>query len=168
MLRIVKNMRDLSFGALMEVYRESNTENGMEFWPEEAPWRQLQLAEERFYEYLRFDFFSAPGSFYALWEVAGKPVSALRLEPYRDGLLLEALETAPEHRGKGYAQQLIESILDTLQSGKVYSHVGKKNDASLRVHEKCGFRRISEQAVYIDGSANSRCCTFLYEKTREA
>ena len=31
-------------------------------------------------------------------------------------------------------------------------------------YEKCGFRRISEQATYIDGSVNSHCCTLLWEK----
>ena len=163
MLRIVKNMRDLSFGALMEVYRESNTENGMEFWPEEAPWRQLQLAEERFYEYLRYDFFSAPGSFYALWEVAGKPMSALRLEPYRDGMLMEAQETHPAYRRMGYAARMIRAVQEACPNVKIYSHVGKRNKASLITHERCGFRRISDQAVYADGSVNSRSYTLCWE-----
>lgn len=167
MLHIIKSIRELNFGALMSVYAEGNLENGQDRWPEEPPMRQLQLAEEGFYEYLRYDFFDAPGSFYAVWEEKGKWVSALRMEPFQDGMLLEALETAPEHRGNGYAENLIRSVLDRLEPCKVYSHVGKTNAASLRVHEKCGFCRISERAVYIDGSVNAYCCTLLYEKTRE-
>ena len=77
-------------------------------------------------------------------------------------MLLEALETHPQHRRKGYALRLMAAVL--AGQSRVYSHVGKKNKASLGVHEKCGFRRISEQATYIDGSVNSHCCTLIWEK----
>jgi RimJ/RimL family protein N-acetyltransferase len=78
-------------------------------------------------------------------------------------MLLEALETAPEQRKKGYATALIRAALAQVGTVKIYSHVGKRNEASLKTHISCGFRRISEQAVYADGSVNDRCCTLLYE-----
>ena len=108
-------------------------------------------------------FFPTDGVVYAIWEAEGRYVSALRLEPYRDGLLLEALETAPDQRRKGYGRRLILSVLEQFPGVKIYSHVHKRNLPSLAIHEKCGFRRISEQAVYIDGSVNSRACTLCYE-----
>ena len=77
-------------------------------------------------------------------------------------MLLEALETAPEQRRKGYATALIRAALAQVGTVKIYSHVGKRNEASLKTHIACGFRRISEQAVYADGSVNDRCCTLLY------
>lgn len=162
MLIVAKRMDDLNFSALMEIYSESNRENGRQMWPEETADRQLFLAEEGFGQYLREDFFPTPGALYAAWSVDGKYVSALRLEPYRDGLLLEALETAPAHRGKGYASALLQAVIAELVPGKLYSHVGKKNDPSLRTHEKAGFQRISEGAVYIDGSVDDRCCTLCW------
>lgn len=163
MLRRIYSMKELPFGALMEVYAESNEENGREFWPELSSGEQLLRSEQEFYQYLQQVFFKTEGASYCLWEVGGRPFSALRLEPYRDGLLLEALETAPRQRRKGYAAALIRAVLESLGQMKVYSHVGKRNTASLNTHLSCGFCRISEQAVYADGSVNDRCCTLLYE-----
>lgn len=164
-LIVARSMRDLSFGKLMEVYSESNLENGRDLWPDETEDRQLALAEQEFYQYLQQVFFRTPDAKYFIWEENGCYLSALRLEPYRDGLLIEALETAPEYRQKGYAARLVQAALESAGSMNVYSHVGKKNTASLRVHEKCGFMRISESAVYADGSVDDRCCTLCFCKS---
>ncbi len=163
MLRIVHTLRQLPFGNLMEIYAEGNLENGRENWPNLSEGEQLLRAEQDFYQYLQEIFFPAPGAVYYLWEVNGKPVSALRLEPYRDGALLEALETAPDCRKKGYAKALLGAVLAEIGAIKLYSHVHKQNIPSLKTHLSCGFTRISEQAVYADGSVNNRCCTLLYE-----
>lgn len=164
MLLIAKQLKDLSFGKLMEVYTEGNMENGQEFWPDESPERQMALAEQDFYDYLSRTFFPVPGAYYCVWEADGHYISALRMEPYQDGLLLEALETAPGHRKKGYAKKLIRAVLDHMGHGKVYSHVSKRNTASLRTHEACGFRKLLDHAVYADGSVLSASQTLLYEK----
>lgn len=161
MLQIIRSMRELDFLALMKIYVEGNMENGAERWPEESQGRQLQLAEEAFRDYLRHDFFTNEKAAYYLWTVDGICVSALRLEPYKDGWLLEALETGPENRRRGYGENLIRSVL-ALSMGTIYSHVHKANGPSLAIHEKCGFCRISEAAAYIDGSVNDRCCTMRY------
>ena len=162
MLKIATSLKDLSFSRLMEVYIESNLENGEDQWPELSEDRRLLLAEQGFYDYLRESFFCTTGAAYAVWELDGKYVSALRLEPYKDGLLLEALETAPAERRKGYAEALIRAVQHRTGGTKIYSHVHKSNVPSLMIHEKCGFRRIMEYAVYIDGSFNHRCCTMIY------
>ena len=162
MLRCIYSMKELPFGALMAVYEQSNQENGEEFWPELSAGERLLRAEQEFYQYLQQVFFQTEGAVYYLWEVKSRPVCALRLEPYRDGMLLEALETAPAQRRKGYATALIRAALAQVGTVKIYSHVGKRNEASLKTHIACGFRRISEQAVYADGSVNDRCCTLLY------
>lgn len=156
MLHLARNLNELNFSSLMNVYIEGNLEKAEEGL-------SLLQAEQDFYQYLHDDFFRAPGAVYCVWQEAGCYVSALRLEPYKDGWLLEALETAPEHRRKGFAEALIRQILQLPQYGKIYSHIHKKNTASLAVHEKCGFRRISESAVYISGSVNSRACTMCFE-----
>ena len=165
MLTIVKSMRELNIGQLMAVYEESNLENGQEFYPEMPQNQQILHAEQDFYQYLRECFFKTEGARYAIWSVNGSYVSALRLEPYQDGLLLEALETAPSHRRKGYAAALIKATLQQLDNEKVYAHIHKKNIASLATHKSCGFCRILEHAVYIDGSVRSNSCTLCYEKT---
>ena len=163
MLILARNASQLRFGSLMEIYTEGNRENGSDRYGDLPPEQALLQAEQDFYQYLREVFFPAEGAVYAIWEVGGRYVSALRLEPYRDGLLLEALETMPCERRRGYAQKLILGVLEQYSGTRIYSHVHKRNLPSLAVHEKCGFRRISEQAVYIDGSVNSRACTLCYE-----
>ena len=164
MLYLAQNLSQLHFGSLMAVYADANRENGRESWPDEPEMRQIQLAEEDFYRYLSQVFFKIPGAVYAVWEENGRYVSALRLEPYRDGLLLEALETDPEQRRKGCAAALIQAVQLFLGEGaKLYSHVDKRNLPSLNIHEKCGFRRITDFAVYVDGSVNRRAYTMCWE-----
>ena len=154
----------------MAVYFEGNRDNGMDRYPFLSSDEQLRNAESDFYNYLRSVFFRQPDSFYAVWEAEGRYKAALRLEPYSDGLLLCALETAPEDRNRGYATQLIRAVqryLSELDDGKLYSHVSKRNAASLAVHNKCGFVIMKDYAVYADGSVlhNSYTLVYTYEKS---
>lgn len=160
MLYIAHKLGELNFRQLMDVYEEGNLENAAEFYPRAPQGQWLLLAEQAFHQYLKECFFPTQGARYCLWLVDGRYVSALRLEPYRDGLLLEALETLPTERRKGYAAALIKAVLAQYPEVKIYSHVGKKNVASIRTHESCGFHRILEHAVYADGSVLQNCCTF--------
>ena len=160
MLYIARRLKDLDFRQLMDIYEEGNLENAAELWPEEPQGQQLLLAEQSFHPYLRECFFSTEGALYCVWVENDRYVSALRLEPYQDGLLLEALETRPDQRRKGYAVELVKAVLSEVGDTKIYSHVGKRNSASLKTHEKCGFRRILEHAVYADGSVMTNHCTF--------
>ena len=162
MLVVAEKLSDLSFGKLMDVYQEGNLENGRENYPGEPEMRQIALAEQDFYQYLSEIFFRTSGAAYLIWEERGSYVSALRLEPYRDGLLLAALETHPQMRKRGFAEKLVKAALEYAGDIAVYSHVSKKNAASLRTHEKCGFEKILDYAVYADGSVNDRCCTLRY------
>ena len=170
MLITVNRLEKLSFGALMEIYLEANREHGMELAPEEPEDRQIQLSEQDFYAYLHDGFFTQKGAMYCIWEENGRYISALRLEPFRDGLLLEALETAPEQRRRGYAVRLIQAVQKMLEeqgSVRIYSHVDKKNAASLKTHARCGFEVYLDYAAYIDGNVNRRACTLRYEKNSE-
>lgn len=144
MLKIVKKLSQLNFAELMRVYSPNSLQ-----------------AEQDFYDYLRRDFFRQEGVFYAVWEEDGVYISALRLEPFRDGLLLEGLETRPERRRQGYAKNLLSQVLNETKK-PVYSHIHKKNAASQAVHMVCGFVKIQNCAVYIDSSADSRCDTWRF------
>lgn len=164
MLLIFDKLKDLSFSQLMAVYEEGNRENAEEFWSHMEEGQRMILAEQEFHQYLREIFFPTEGAVYCVWEERGRYVSALRLEPYRDGMLLEALETAPGERKKGYAAQLIRAVQGSWPKAKIYSHVSKRNIPSLKTHESCGFIRIAENAVYADGSVTDRSCTLCWEE----
>lgn len=158
MLKIVKQIWELDFPGLMNVYIEGNLEKAKEYGA-----NGLSRVEREFYDYLREDFFCHRGAFYAVWKMDGRAVSALRMEPYQDGWLLEALETAPEQRGRGYARALVTAALAYLGSAVVYSHVSKQNEPSLRTHLTCGFEKYLNHAVYIDGTVTQRAYTLRYE-----
>ena len=162
MLSVIRSMAELPFGSLMEIYAESNRVRGSR-WPQEAPERQIALAEQEFYAYLRQCFFTRPGSRYFVWEEQGKPVCALRCESYADGMLLTALETAPDCRGKGYATQLLRAVLSHLEAVKVYVHIHKDNQASLAVHLSCGFVKYRTGARMLDGSYSGDYDTYVTE-----
>lgn len=153
MLQIVHSLKELKFSQLMEVYIEGNREKAKEGL-------SLLEAEQDFYQYLREVFFPTRGACYCLWEEEGRYISALRLEPYRDGWLLEALETRPDCRRRGYGQQLVRSVAALPEFSKIYSHIHRKNVPSLRLHEACGFEKILDYAVYINGSVNDHCVTY--------
>lgn len=166
MLLTARSYGELSFRDLMDVYEESNRENAQELWPQLSEGEGILRVEQVFYRYLREVFFPVAGAVYCIWTEKECYISALRLEPYRDGLLVEALETAPPFRRRGYAVRLLRAAQQLTGAQKLYSHVGKRNTASLQTHLRCGFRRVSEQAVYVDGSVNGYCCTLLYDGDR--
>ena len=157
MLLIMKRLEELDFSALMDVYIEGNREKAEEYGD-----GGLLQAEREFFDYLREDFFRQKDAFYAVWQVGAQYVSALRLEPYGDGWLLEALETAPNHRKQGYAKALMAEVLDMMGESAVYSQVSRRNEASLRTHYACGFQKHLDHVVYLDGSVSNRAVTLRY------
>lgn len=164
MLLIFDQLRQLDFSLLMAVYEESNRENGAEFYHNLPEGQQLLEVEQDFYNYLRTGFFTETADRYCIWQENGMYVSALRLQCYQDGLLLEALETHPQYRRQGYAKQLILAALETVECGKVYVHISRRNRASIATHICCGFRKILDYGIYADGSVNHYTDTYLYEK----
>ncbi len=115
-----------------------------------------QKQENIFYDNLSY-FFSQENAVYCIWE-DGVYVSALRLEPYRDGLLLTGLETKPDCRGRGYAKMLLKAVLsleEVKSYGKVYSHIHNRNTASQKLHKKMNFEKFSDTAVLLDGTVSA-------------
>lgn len=163
MLIIAENLNALDFEQLMDIYIEGNQENAEEFWPELPYGERLERAKKGFRQYLETGFFSKDGARYMIWEIKGKYICALRLEPFQDGLLMEALETIPGERRKGHASNLIHSVQAWLGHGKIYSHVSKRNTASLATHARCGFEKYLDHSVYSDGTVNEKAYTMRYE-----
>lgn len=167
MLKIVHSMGQIRFSQLMEVYAEGNRKTACEQYPHLSENEGIMRVEQAFYQYLRECFFGTPGAVYAIWDERGRYVSALRLEPYRDGLLLEALETAPRDRRRGYAGTLLRGVQHWLAgqgSARIYSHVDKRNAASMAVHKDCGFETVLDYGVCADGSVMPDMYTLMWQK----
>ena len=146
MLRVFRSLEGLELAKLARVYGYDARQ------------------EADLYEYLRYGFFRTRGALYCVWQEQETYVSALRLEPFGDGLILAGLETAPDHRREGHATALVRAVLDRLaQQGtvKVYSHIHFRNTASLEVHRRCGFRKLLDHAVLLDGTVSADIGTYI-------
>ncbi len=165
MIERIDRLGNLQFGQLMMVYEESNRYNGEENYPYLSREEQLMAAEQDFYRYLEV-FFKEYDGFVLILSHGSRYLSALRAERYKDGYLLEALETLPDQRNKGYGEELVRALLAWANERNIpiYSHVSKSNFPSLSVHKKCGFHKVLDYAVYIDGSVNERAYTMCYKK----
>jgi GNAT superfamily N-acetyltransferase len=147
MLIIARDVSDLKVFTLAEVYDLNTLDEGQDF-----------------YGFLSEDFFL--DGICCVWEEKGRYVSALRLQPWRDGWLLDGLQTHADHRGRGYAKQLIAESLEALKLEKVYSHIRRDNAPSIAAHISCGFRKLHDHATYLDGSVHCHSDTYLYENPR--
>ncbi len=162
MLRVFTSIEQLSYWKLMGVYLELNTEKAATYRRKERN-AALHAAEQDMYAYLQHCFFKKPGSFLAVWESDGVYASAVRVERYADGWLINALETAPDKRRRGFGRQLLLEALKGID-GPVYSHVHKENKASLALHKVCGFAVISDESELLNGSISNAHYTLLRVK----
>jgi len=164
MLKVFEHCDDIDFRQLMDVYEQWNSAYGKDKYSKQSENLQILYAQQDFYDFL-VSFFAVDNAKYFIWAPLGRYAAALRVEPYKEGLLVEALETRPDARRKGYATDLMNATMSYLRSGchlKVFSHVKKDNEASLLVHYRCGFHILSESAVYIDGSRHNDAYTLVY------
>jgi len=161
MLIRANSIGELDFDALMELYREGNAENAAWFYPQEPAEKRMKLAVADFHRYLCEQFFPMENAQYWIWEEDGIYLSALRLEKYQGGLLMEALETHPDHRRRGYAKKLILTVMKQLPANTtIYSRVSKRNTASLATHDSCGFAKGLDYAEEPDGTINRNTITY--------
>ena len=125
------------------VYSEASYEIAKDKHPEMQDLsKAIQEEEQYFVEKFLGKFMSKDENTYYVWEENGEWVSALRLTKLDGFYFMEALETAPEHRGKGYASELIKALIQKFKEYEqvvIRSNVRKTNIASLATHEKCGF-----------------------------
>ena len=165
MLKVIEKLDDLDIGQLMRVCDESNRLMGRKEYRNLPENLQILYAEQDFYAYLQV-FFEDQDARYAVWSSDGAYKAALRMERYRDGIIVTGLETAPGDRRKGYATMLLCSVVEWLKTSgqnRLYSHIKKTNFPSVQLHRNIGFRKIFDTAIYIDGSFHMESATYCLE-----
>lgn len=166
MLIEITSMEALDKRALMDLYREGNEENTEYFYPGMDRAKALELVERGFLDFLKTDFFNGVNTYYIL-ERDGRWVSALRLSSVGERFYyLEALETDPELRGKGYASTLLTEVLEKLKKSgpfTVCDRVHKENAASVATHLKCGFAIAGDGVDYLRGGTDGDEYGMRYE-----
>lgn len=164
MLKIVRSIRELDMDQMSKVYIESIAQKGAQDYPQLCADLQFLYAFQDLYSYLR-EYFRHPRSAYAIWTLDGCYICALRLEEYRDGYLITALETRPDERNRGYAGELLRCVVEYASNEfclPLYSHIDTSNFASLAVHKKAGFRLLHHYAAYLDGSVDHKSVTLSF------
>lgn len=144
MLIRLKQLLDEDAQLLMAVYKESNRDNVVYFFPELKDTQEgLHMTEEAYINWIRDDFLRQKNTFYYVWEEKGTWLSSLRFhEVGNKYYYMEALETHPEYRGQGYAEKLINGVIEELKGKgnfEIESYTSAKNIASQKTHKKCGF-----------------------------
>ena len=167
MLLVLQSPGELDVPKLLAIYRESALENCQGMFPAETFAASLEQYEAGYAAFMREEFFAKPGRFWMAETADGLWASALRLLPLEEPntWMIEALETHPDHRHKGYAAQLLTDTVRFLEEtfGEIVllSGVGKRNTASLQTHLHSGFIREKETWTE-DGETTNRCCTMAY------
>lgn len=152
---------------LLNIYREGIAEKAKQYTYVSSEHDRMRMAEEDFLYYVNTVFFGVHNAWYFLWENAGTYVAALRVEPYKDGTLLSALETTPALRNRGYGKCMVNSLichLRSIQGLPLYSHIHKRNAISEHLHQICGFEKVSDYAILLDGTITSDYMTYSVEK----
>lgn len=162
MLHFIQSFDDLDQRQFMDIYAESNTENATIFFPELTDKTEaLRQTERSFLQYLQTEFLPSDKNTCCVLEEQGVWVSALRLYQIEDRLYyIEALETNPAYRKKGYAAKLLTGLIEALKEGGPFTLcdcVDKKNVASVKTHQACGFSIVSEEGSdYLSGERDCR------------
>jgi ribosomal protein S18 acetylase RimI-like enzyme len=165
MLKLLYGINELNFRQLMDVYEETNRANAERDYPNEHGELGLLFAEQDFYQYLEL-FFECPGAIYAVWDDGERYKAALRLERYRDGVIITALEVLPAFRRMGVGNKLVKTVTELSHNtclGPIYSHVKHDNIASLAIHRNCGFEVVANDAVFLDGSRHNDHFTLVFK-----
>ncbi len=168
MIHQISRYADIDERLLMNLYAEGNRENADYFYPEmEDREAAVRRAEQDFLHYLENDFFACSGRTYWVLEEQHEWVSAARLYQLKpDFYYLEALETHPAYRGKGYASKLLREMIGALQKKGAFQLcdcVSKENIASLRTHERCGFQIVSDEGFdYLRNESDGRFWGLAY------
>lgn len=158
-LVVVRTVDDGVIERLFDVYAESMADLSCDFSSEE----EMRLSYREFLE----DFVSDDCQLVLVEEDAGTWKSALRAVPCGDGRwFVEAVETDPGARRKGYGRLLLLHAADhlrTLGAREVTCCISESNAASRRLHESCGFVATGEDPINPWGELEEGCLLYRLE-----
>ena len=135
MLEIIAQINNDIIDKLLYVYAESMDEIKTNFTSEEE-------MHDAYYAFLR-DFISKPNQLILAESINDNFVSALRaIETAKGSWFLEAVETNPIERQKGFGEKLLLDTIDCLKKHgmtEITCTIAKNNYKSQKLHKKCGF-----------------------------
>ena len=159
MINCIRSADDLNFSSLCIIYEADIELDRRKYYG------HLDVAEGRFaaendmYTYMHESFFNNGGLIYTFSQ-GNQYACIARIEPYRDGMLLNSVVTADQFRKMGYASALVDVVLKN--SGRpIYSHIYRNNKASIKLHDKFGFKKLLNYAILLDGTVCNDHFTYI-------
>ncbi len=168
--KLLYSMDEVNINEFLEIFKESSKENALEWYPESTAEEALEKYENGFLEYMRDTFWKEKGAL-ALLSWKGRYVSSLRLYTKDENtFLMEALETKPDCRKKGFASEIIRRTISCLEEKydriELISYTGKHNIASQHTHAAAGMKNIRDYWENEQGERDETQLTFSYKTVR--
>ncbi len=143
-LIVFDSFNEVNADEFLKIYKESSMDNSVRWYPALNAKDALKKYEAGYLEYMQNEFFINGRRLFVLADKAHY-YCALRMTELSSGkYYLEALETNPAFRKKGFGKELIlqtEKLLKEQNSElTIISHVEKDNVASLNTHFSAGFK----------------------------
>lgn len=141
---------EINLEKLMDIYEESNWENLSMVTTESCKISDKNILYQKvrssYKSYLKTDFFKNGKNFLAILIDENNYLAAIRLYDEGDFYLLEALETKPEYRRRGYGESLLREVFSYFEKGsQIRSEVFLSNKKSLALHKKLGFEILEKR-----------------------
>lgn len=160
MLNIVTHIDKSVITQLQALYSESMNDLKVNFSND----LEMHVAYASFLK----DFIKNPKQIILVEEVDDVWVSGLRaIETIETHWFLEAVETKPEERRKGYGKSLLQHTIDYLKRNgmkELSCTISKNNFKSQALHRKCGFLPTNEPPVNCWGELEEGAVLFRLAK----
>lgn len=144
-------IEEIDLDKLMDIYEESNWENLFmeQGFLENKKYDKnylYQQVRKAYKDYIKEDFLENEKNRLAILKDRDTYLSALRVYDKGDFYLIEALETNPKFRRRGYAERLVREVINLLEKdSEIRSEVGISNKKSLGLQKKLGFKIIEKR-----------------------
>lgn len=163
LLEVITTVDEDTVNRLLEVYRESMDDLAENF--------ESRAAMEREYGAFLKEFVQTPGQMLLAEQGQGRWVSALRAVEVQTGRwYLEAVETNPRDRGKGWGKALLIHTVQELErrgAWELFSLIHPDNGPSIAAHEAAGFSATGREPVNGWGEWEDKCVLYALRPARQ-
>lgn len=133
----------------------------------------LSKIEKDYYKYLDSLNSDSNFVFYAIYADDTRIYSVCRLIKRNSKHYIEGLETHRDYYSQGFGCNILrETVLECASRGikKIYSEINPQNIASVKTHEKLGFKKesdLNQRSLYsVDSKKTVECIASIHQKNK--
>lgn len=163
---IFSNPEGINKDEFLAVYKESAKINAPKWYPSLPFEAAVEKYESGYWDFMQDSFWDEKGILLVVSSGSHYMSAVVAYQKANNSFLIEALETAPNERGKGYGKNALKEMLKFLVSSypdaTVYSFTGKQNIPSQRTHESVGMTRIHDYWQDSSGAIDNTQITYVF------